>query len=69
MKELKLLMKEEGYTNKAEFFRFLMKFFKYHRSPERIALEKETKELANVLKKLNSKGLLNKSLEEQLDEI
>ena len=28
-KEVLNLMKEEGYTNKAEFFRFLVKFYKY----------------------------------------
>ena len=31
--EVKQMMKEEGYTNKAEFFRFLIKFYKYNKSP------------------------------------
>lgn len=25
-------MEKEGYTNKSEFFRFLLKFYKYHQS-------------------------------------
>lgn len=29
-KELDQLMKREGFTSRAEFFRFLMKFYKYH---------------------------------------
>lgn len=29
-KELQIFMEKEGYTNKSEFFRFLLKFYKYH---------------------------------------
>lgn len=29
-KELQILMEHEGYTNKTEFFRYLMKFYKIH---------------------------------------
>ncbi|MDP2642734.1 MAG: hypothetical protein Q8P62_02750 [Candidatus Peregrinibacteria bacterium] len=64
-KEVKTLMKEEGYTNKAEFFRFLVKFYKYHKSPEEIRFEKTTQELAEIIAKLDKKGKF-KSLTEQL---
>jgi len=67
--EVKFLMGEEGYTSKAEFFRFLIKFFKYHKSPEEIRLGKATNELSEVLKKLNKKGKLNSSLDEQLTDV
>lgn len=30
-KTLKTLMKEEGYTSKAEFFRFLLRWFHYYK--------------------------------------
>jgi len=66
--EVQKLMQKEGYTNKAEFFRFLVKFFKYH-SPEEAHLKKATQELTDVLKKLNKKGQLNKSIEEQLSDV
>ena len=67
--EIKELMKEEGYTSKAEFFRFLVKFFKYHKSPEDIRLEKATKDLTAVLKKLNKQGKLDVSIDEQLADV
>lgn len=67
--ELKELMKEEGYTNKSEFFRFLIKFFKYHKSPSEMRFEKTTEELAAILKKLNQKGKLGASLDDQLADV
>lgn len=67
--EVKTMMKEEGYTNKAEFFRFLIKFYKYQKSPAEKNFEIATKELANVLKKLDKKGKLGASLDEQHLEI
>jgi len=66
--EIKMLMDEEGYTNKAEFFRFLLKFFKYHKTPEELRFEKATKELATVLLKLNKQGKLKTSLDDQLED-
>lgn len=68
-KEVEQLMDNEGYTNKAEFFRFLIKFYKYHKSPEETRFEKATSELADVLKKLNKGGKLEKPLDEQLSSL
>lgn len=65
-KEISNMMEEEGYTNKAEFFRFLVKFYKYQKSPGELRLESAADELADVLKKLNKKGKLGSPLEEQL---
>ncbi len=68
-KELKQFMKEEGYSNKTEFFRFLIKFYKYNKSPVERRFERATDILKGVLSEMNSKGKLNKSLEEQLNDI
>lgn len=68
-KEVKALMKGEGYTKKAEFFRFLVKFYKYHKSPEELRLEKASRELENVLKKLDEQGKIPLTLEEQLKDV
>ena len=68
-KEVEKLMAEEGYTNKAEFFRFLVKFYKYHKSPDEIRFEKAASDLADVLRKLNKKGKLPASLDEQLKDL
>ncbi|MBD3360182.1 hypothetical protein GF366_00095 [Candidatus Peregrinibacteria bacterium] len=67
--EIEGLMEEEGYTNKAEFFRFLVKFFKYHKSPEDKRLENVTHKLAAVLKKLDEKGKLDVPLDDQLADV
>ena len=67
--EVKKMMEEEGYTSKAEFFRFLIKFYKYHKTPAEKDFEKETKELAQVLNRLNKKGKLNASIDEQLADV
>lgn len=68
-KELKQFMKEEGYSNKTEFFRFLIKFYKYNKSPVEQRFERATDILKRVLSDMNRKGKLDKSLEEQLNDI
>lgn len=68
-KEVKTFMKEEGYTNKAEFFRFLLKYFKYSKSPNQVRFEKSADELADVLRKLGKSGKLNKTAHEQLADL
>jgi hypothetical protein len=68
-KEVNKMMKEEGYTNKAEFFRFLIKFYKYNKSSAQNNFEMVSNELAQVLKKLEQKGKFSKSLDEQLSDI
>lgn len=72
-KEIHDLMKKEGYTSKADFFRFLVKFFKYHRMEilEEKKLEKNTEKLKNILLALEKEGKLANlpSLDEQLAEI
>ena len=73
-KEVKRLMKEEGYTNKAEFFRFLIKYYKYNKAPEKsvdeLRFEKAAKELGDTLRKLDKQGKIeNISLEEQLKDV
>lgn len=67
--EVKKMMKEEGYTNKAEFFRFLIKFYKYNKTPAEKNFETATQELADVLKKLDKAGKLNKSIDDQLADV
>lgn len=68
-KEVKQMMSEEGYTNKAEFFRFLIKYYKYNKTPAQQNFELATKELAGVLKKLDEQGKLSSSLDEQLADV
>lgn len=67
--EVKKMMLEEGYTNKAEFFRFLIKFYKYNKTPAEKEFETATKDLAVVLRKLDKEGKLNSSLDEQLADV
>lgn len=67
-KEVEKLMDDEGYTNKAEFFRFLVKFYKYHKSPEEIRFEKAATDLGVILRKLSKKGKLP-SINEQLKDL
>lgn len=68
-KEVKKLMSEEGYTNKAEFFRFLVKFYKYNKTPEEKRFEKAANELSTVLKKLDKKSKLSLSFDKQLSDV
>lgn len=69
-KEMKKIMTEEGYSNKAEFFRFLIKYYKITKSYEEKRFDQLTQELEGVVKKaLKSekfKKLINTPLEEQL---
>ena len=67
--EVKTMMREEGYTNKSEFFRFLVKFYKYHKSPAEKDFESATKELADVLKKLDKASKLGISIDDQLADV
>ncbi len=67
--EIKKMMKEEGYESKSEFFRFLVKFYKYHKTPEQKEFEISAKELAMVLSKLNKAGKFNRSLDDQLADV
>ena len=62
-------MHQEGYSSKAEFFRFLIKFYKYHRSPEEQRFDKATEALKKVLLKLDKRGKLNMALEDQLNDV
>lgn len=66
--EMKTLMRKEGYSNKAEFFRFLMKFYKYHHDDhENPEMRKIAHELKKILTQLHKQGNLNdKSIKEQL---
>lgn len=69
-KEVLNLMKQEGYTNKAEFFRFLVKFYKYQKSPDLIRFEKAADDLTATIIKLDKQGkLTKKSLAEQLADV
>jgi len=68
-KEIRKLMEEEGYASKSEFFRFLVKFFKYHKTPEEKRFEKTTQELAAILKELEKQGKLGSSIDEQLEDV
>ncbi len=67
--EVKKMMEDEGYTNKAEFFRFLIKFYKYNKSPAERKFEAAAQELEDVLGKLNKKGTLAASLDDQLADV
>lgn len=67
--EVETMMASEGYTSKAEFFRFLIKYYKYSQSAAEKRLEIASQKLADTLRKLDKKGKLNKSLHEQLSNI
>ena len=68
--EIKSLMKNEGYTSKSEFFRFLLKFYKYQKK-ETVEEEiiREANELGALLTKLNKAGKLKDNLNEILDDL
>ncbi len=68
-KEVKTFMKEEGYTNKAEFFRFLLKYFKYSKSSDQIRFEKAADDLGAVLRKASKSNTFKKSAHEQLADL
>lgn len=70
--ELKTFMKGEGYESKAEFFRFLIKFYKYNKKTDEIELDKSIDRLSETIKKLNKEGKLrkfDKSIKEQLADV
>lgn len=69
--EIKRLMAEEGYTNKAEFFRFLVKFFKYNRNHSLADFHRAVDDLEQTITALDKKGLLNNlpSPEKQLADV
>lgn len=69
--EIRNLMAEEGYASKAEFFRFLLKFFKYSRRPEVMHLERSIDDLEKTLKELYNKKSFDNfpSLDEQLADV
>jgi hypothetical protein len=68
-KEVKNFMHEEGYSNKAEFFRFLIKFYKYHKLTDQERFEKAADELQELMKKTANHPKFKKSLEEQLKDV
>lgn len=68
-KEVKIFMQEEGYSNKAEFFRFLIKFYKYHKPSEQERFEKLADELSEIMVKAAKHPKFKKSLEEQLKDV
>lgn len=57
-KEVETLMKDEGYTSKAEFFRFLLKFFKYKKrgKTDKERLEEAVKKLEETVIRLDEEG-------------
>jgi len=67
--EVKKMMEEEGYTNKAEFFRFLIKFYKYTKVPAEKNFEKASTELGEVLKKLDKESKLGLSFDKQFSDV
>lgn len=67
--EVKELMNQEGYTSKAEFFRFLIKFFKYNRQPSQDAFEQAADRLSDTLRQLKKQGKLSLSIDEQLKDV
>ena len=72
-KEMKQFMKAEGYSNKAEFFRFLIKFYKITKSFEEKRFDQVTKELDEAvnkaLKSEKFKKRINTPLVEQLKDV
>lgn len=68
--EVKNMMKLEGYTNKSEFFRFLVKFYKYRAvTPFDQDIEKASLELAESVRSYRKRVNPKKSIEEQLSDV
>lgn len=69
--EIKSLMEQEGFMSKAEFFRFLVKFFKYNRRQDEIEFYQAASQLEETLKTLEKKGLVDRppSLEGRLADV
>lgn len=69
LKELEQLMELEGYSSKAEFFRFLIKFFKFNYKSLNQEYFNEVKKIKSSLLRIDSSGKMEKSLLEQLDDV
>ena len=68
--EIKKFMKDEGYTSKSEFFRFLVKYYKYQKEDSaRAEVFREAEELSALLAKLNSEGKLKDNLDSSLADL
>lgn len=67
--ELKTFMQDEGYESKAEFFRFLIKFYKYHRHLEQLKTITLSQELSEVLEQLDEKRIFPTSIRAQLADV
>lgn len=67
-KEMKQFMKEEGYSNKAEFFRFLIKFYKYHKTDEQKRFDQISKELDETVRKALKSEEFRKRIQTPLEE-
>lgn len=65
--EIKKMMDAEGYTSKAEFFRFLLKFYKYQKRELSEEVQKEAAELGALLVRLDKEGKLKDNLDSILD--
>ena len=65
--EIKKMMDAEGYTSKAEFFRFLLKFYKYQKRELSEEVQKEAAELGALLSRLDKEGKLKDNLDSILD--
>lgn len=57
-KEVKRFMKAEGYASKAEFFRFLVKFYKFKQDTPQKEWSPIADELGVTIKKLHRQGKL-----------
>jgi len=70
-KEIRQMMNDEGYSNKSEFFRFLLKFFKYTRHTKKNRFEEAVDALAESIKRLDAKGAFRNlpSAREQLADV
>ncbi len=68
-REIKKLMSDEGYTSKAEFFRFLLKFYKYQKNQFPNDIAKESMELKQILSRLEREGKLKDNLDETFAEL
>jgi len=67
--EMKKFMREEGYSNKGEFFRFLIKFYKYNKPSVQQQFEEAADELAKVVTKAAKHPKFKRSLEEQFKDV
>ncbi len=70
---LKKLMAQDGYTSKAEFFRFLLKLHEYRRMDKKEVeqeLERLTGSIGKILKELDKRGMIDtRPLREQMQDL